>query len=308
MSSSRPDDSVVLLDGPWTHRNVSANGSRFHIVEAGAGPLLLLLHGFPEFWWSWRNQIAPLADAGFHVVAADLRGYGASDKPPRGYDGFTLASDMAGLIRSLGERQAIVVGHDWGGFLAWTTAAFHPQVVRRMAVLGSAHPLRLRAALVADPRGQLAASRQLLAFQRPRYEHTVTRDNAAYVGELLEGWAGPRWRDTADFAGYAAVCQQAMLIPQAAFCAMEYYRWAVRSLTRPSGWRFAKLMQAPISAPTLQLHGGADPAILPRTAQGSGRYVSGPYEWQLIEGVWHFLPSEIPERVTGELLRWAKEA
>jgi pimeloyl-ACP methyl ester carboxylesterase len=109
------DESCVLLDGEWTHRFVSANGSRFHIVEAGTGPLVLLLHGFPEFWAAWRHQIAALADAGFRAVAVDLRGYGASDKPPRGYDGYTMSADVVGLIRALGERTATIVGTGYGG-------------------------------------------------------------------------------------------------------------------------------------------------------------------------------------------------
>jgi len=304
--TTRPDESVEF-DGPWAHRSISANGSRFHVVEAGSGPLILLLHGFPEFWWTWRHQISDLADAGYRVAAVDLRGYGGSDKPPRGYDGYTLASDIAGLIRALGERDAMLVGHDWGGFLAWTAAAFHPRMIRRIAVLGMPHPLRLRSALATDPRGQLAASRYLLAFQAPRYEHVIIRDDAQYVGDTLRRWAGPRWRETDDFAAYVEVCKSAMLIPQASFCAMEYYRWAIRSMTRPSGWRFVKLLQRPISAPTLQLHGGLDPCILPRTAQGSGRYVLGKYEWQLLADVGHFPHAEAPQLVTGELIRFAKE-
>src|SRR5215211_3859635 len=151
------DESCVLTTGPWTHRFVSANGSRFHVVEAGAGPLVLFLHGFPEFWWAWHTQVAAVADAGFRAVAVDLRGYGASDKPPRGYDGYTMAGDVAGLIRALGERSAVLVGSGYGGTIAWTTACFHPTLVRRLVVLSAAHPLRLRAAIAADPRGQLAA-------------------------------------------------------------------------------------------------------------------------------------------------------
>ena len=105
----------MVIDGPWTHRDISANGIRLHVAEAGTGPLVVLLHGFPEFWWAWRDQLPAIAEAGFRVVAPDLRGYGASDKPPRGYDSLTLAADVAGLIRALGERDAIVVGHGWGG-------------------------------------------------------------------------------------------------------------------------------------------------------------------------------------------------
>ena len=199
MTPDAVDASAVLVDGPWTHRVVSANGIGLHVAEAGTGPLVLLLHGFPEFWWTWRHQLVGLADAGFRVVAPDLRGYGASDKPPRGYDAVTLAADVAGLVRALGERDATIVGHDWGGLLAWTVGTLHPRVVRRLAVLGAAHPVRLRAALLTDPRGQLRASGYAFAFQTPRYaESLLTRDDAAYVARLLERWSGPTWRRTGD--------------------------------------------------------------------------------------------------------------
>ena len=113
-----------------------------HYVEAGEGPLVVLLHGFPEFWYGWRQQIAPLVEAGFRVVAPDLRGYNLSSKP----DGFTdytadkLADDIRGLIRELGAESAMVVGHDWGGSVAWTLAMNHPEVVDRLAILNAAHP------------------------------------------------------------------------------------------------------------------------------------------------------------------------
>ena len=94
---------VVRAEGPWTHRDIAANACRFHLVEAGEGPLVVLLHGFPTFWWTWRHQLQSLAAAGFRAVAMDLRGYGGSDHTPHGYDPMTLAGDVAGLIRTLGE-------------------------------------------------------------------------------------------------------------------------------------------------------------------------------------------------------------
>jgi pimeloyl-ACP methyl ester carboxylesterase len=306
--SSPPDESSVLIEGPWTHRFVSANGSRFHVVEAGAGPLVLFLHGFPEFWWAWQHQLRALSEAGFRAVAVDLRGYGASDKPPRGYDGYTLAGDVAGLIRALGERSAVLVGTGAGGMVAWTTAAFHPRLVRRLIVSGAAHPLRLRAALLSDPRGQLAASAPMLKFQVPRFEHALTRDDAQLIDVYLRRWGGPAWVAGPDFAEYSRRCRTAMRIPQATFCALEAYRWAFRSVLRLHGYRFVKLVQQPIVAPTLHLHGELDTAILPRTAQGSGRYVIAQYEWRPIEGVGHFAHVEAPDLVTGEILRWAKES
>jgi pimeloyl-ACP methyl ester carboxylesterase len=302
------DESCVLVDGPWAHRFVNANGTRFHVVEAGTGPLMLFLHGFPEFWWAWHEQVRLAAEAGFRAVAVDLRGCGASDKPPRGYDGYTLAADVAGLIRALGQRSAVVVGSGYGGLIAWTTAAFHPKLVRRLVIVGAAHPLRMRAALVTDPRGQLAASLPVLRFQVPRFEHVLTRDDAALVGTYLRRWAGPSWAATDDFADYEHRCRQAIRIPQASFCALEMYRWAARSVLRLHGYRFVKLLQQPIISPTLHLHGELDTATLPRTAQGSGRYVIADYEWRLLDGVGHFPHREVPELITGEILRWAKTA
>jgi len=300
------DEACVMLDGPWTHRFVNANGSRFHVVEAGTGPLVLFLHGFPEFWWAWEAQLSALADAGFRAVAVDLRGYGASDKPPRGYDGYTMAADVVGLIRALGERSATLVGTGYGGMLAWTTAAFHPRLVRRLVVIAAAHPLRARAAVFADPRGQLAAAAPMLKFQIPRYEHVLTRDGAAPIEEFLVRWGGSAWVRSPAFAEYAAKCREAFLIPQVSFCALEAYRWAFRSVLRLHGYRFVKLLQKPIITPTLQLHGAVDPAILPRTALGSGRYVVAGYEWHMLDDIGHFPHREVPDLVTGEILRWAK--
>lgn len=300
------DESSVLFDGAWTHRFVNANGTRFHVVEAGTGPLVLMLHGFPECWFAWEQQVVAVAGAGFRAVAVDLRGYGASDKPPRGYDGYTMAGDVAGLIRALGERRAVLVGAGYGGMVAWSTACFHPRLVRRVVVVGAAHPLRLRAGIFADPRGQLVASLPMMRFQVPRFEHSLTRDGAAVVGAYLRRWAGPAWRGSPSFLEYEARCREAFRIPQTAFCALEAYRWAVRSVLRLQGYRYVKQMQQPIVSPVLQLHGSADTAVLPRTALGSGRYVLAEYEWRLLDGVGHFPHREAPELVTGEILRWAK--
>ena len=300
------DESCVLVDGPWHHRFVGANGTRFHVVEAGAGPLVLFLHGFPEFWWAWHEMLPAVADAGFRAVAVDLRGYGASDKPPRGYDGYTMAADVTGLIRALGERSATIVGAGFGGMVGWTAAAFHPRLIRRLVVLGAPHPLRLRAAIFADPRGQFAAAAPTLKFQLPRYEHVLTRDNATLVDHFLRSWGGPNWVSSHAFDDYSARCRQAMRIPQASFCAMEGYRWAFRSVLRLHGYRFVRQMQSPLVTPTLQLHGALDEAVLPRTAQGSSRYVIAPYEWRLLDGVGHFPHVESPNLVLGEILRWAK--
>jgi pimeloyl-ACP methyl ester carboxylesterase len=120
-----------------THRQVETNGIRMHVAEAGTGPLVVLLHGFPESWYSWRHQIPALAAAGFHVAAPDQRGYGRTDRPEpiAAYDIFQLTGDVVGLVHALGETQAVVVGHDWGAAVAWFCALLRPDVFRALGLL-----------------------------------------------------------------------------------------------------------------------------------------------------------------------------
>ena len=291
------EESAVLVDGPWTHRDVRAGALRFHVAETGppAGPLVVLLHGFPEFWWSWRAQLVALGQAGCHAVAPDLRGCGATDKPPRGYDAYTLSADVAGLVRALGARNAHLVGTDVGGLLAWTTATLHPRAVRRVTVLSAPHPLRLLGALRSA--AQRRASAYVLRLQVPRLPEARLR-SGELVDELLTRWSGPGFPD----AESARRCRDAMRIPAAAHCSVEPYRWAVRSQFRPEGWRFRRVLEPGVRAPVRQLHGALDPCTLPETAHGSGAYAHGGYELQLLDGVGHFPAEEAPDAVSGALL------
>jgi pimeloyl-ACP methyl ester carboxylesterase len=298
-----PEGSAVLIDGPWTHREVTANGARFHYAEAGPadGPLVLLLHGFPEFWWSWRHQLVALADSGLRVVAPDLRGYGGSDKPPRGYDGYTLSSDVAGMIRALGADSAHLVGHDWGGQLAWTVATLHPSTVRTLTIIDMPHPVRLRSALLRDP-AQLKASAYIGFFQLPKApEARLRRDDAAFVETLLRRWGGPGFPD----ADTAARCRAAMQIPGVAHSSLEWYRWAVRSLTRPSGVRFLRLLAGGVQAPVLQIHGALDSCLLPSTVNGSEAFCANGYVLHVLDGIGHFPHQEAPDTVNQLLLAHA---
>jgi pimeloyl-ACP methyl ester carboxylesterase len=146
----------------------------------------------------------------------------------------------------------------------------------------------------------------VLGFQVPRLpEQRLTRADDDPVAELLRRWAGPAWAQTPGFAEAVDRYRSAARIPQAAYGAMEWFRWAGRSQLRPDGLRYARRMAAPVTAPTLQLHGELDRYVLPATAQGSDRYVAGSYEWRLLPGVAHFPQEEAPTEVSRALVEWS---
>ncbi|HSN06308.1 MAG TPA: alpha/beta hydrolase [Candidatus Angelobacter sp.] len=291
---------VVRAEGPWTHRDVVANACRFHVVEAGDGPLVVLLHGFPTFWWSWRHQLRSLAGSGYRAVAVDIRGYGGSDHTPHGYDPLNLAADLAGIVRTLGEPSAVVVGHGLGALVGWTAAAQEPSVVRGLVAVGMPHPVPLRRAFLSDPR-QRRLGRYTLGLQRPFVpERQLVRDDAALVEAYLRRWSGSAWpdRETAD------VYRAAMLVPNTAHCSIEFHRWAIRSVPRRDGRRFRAAVADPVGSPVLQVHGRSDGAVLPSSVDGSEEYAGAGYTRVDLEGVGHFPHEEDPVAFDAALLPW----
>ncbi len=228
---------------------------RLHYVEEGEGPLVVLLHGFPEAWFGWRFQIPALAHAGFRVVAPDLRGFNLSSKP-KGVSAYELqhvAFDIKELTESLGESSARVAGHDWGGAAAWELAMRHPEVVERLAILNSPHPLRFRSAL--RNRHQLKKSWYFGVFQLPWVpEQLLPRDNWAGLKQGFAKDARPGTFTPEDAARYVEAWEQ----PGAASASVNYYRAAVRR-------RGAKFL--PIAAPTLVLWGDRDRYLVPELAE-----------------------------------------
>jgi pimeloyl-ACP methyl ester carboxylesterase len=302
-----PDPSVVRINGPWRHLDVHANGIRFHVVEANGSsgpdrPLVILLHGFGSFWWAWRHQLRGITGA--RVVAVDLRGYGGSDKPPRGYDGWTLAGDTGGLIRALGHTSATLVGHADGGLVCWATSVLHPRLVRAIALVSSPHPSALRRTAVTRRDQGRALLPSLLAYQLPRWpEHVLTRHDADNLERLVRSRASDKWQASEDFSETIAHLRRAIQIPGAAHCALEYQRWAVRSQLRREGRRFMKQMNRQLGIPLLHMRGDADPYVLSAPVERTQRYA--PHgRFVSLSGAGHFGHEEAPDQVNDHLNRF----
>lgn len=294
------DPAIVTPPGPWTHRMVAANGSRFHAAVTGPddvdAPLVVLLHGFPQFWWAWRHQLVALGEAGYRTAAMDLRGYGASDKPPRAYAMPALAADVAGVVRSLGSSSAVVVGMGLGGQVAWALPSLTRGAVRAVGVLGAPHPHFLYdLSQRAVPARTLA---HVAKFQVPWFpERSITRGDL--VARLLRSWSAPGW-SCPDVELYTQVAR----LPFAAHSQMEQMRWLVRSRPRPDGMRYREAVERPVQVPVLSLHGRLDGSMPPRTCRRDGEMVEGPYSRVVVDAAGRFLPEEAPEQVTELLLGW----
>ncbi len=186
-----------------TQRKLQSNGINMHIAEAGSGPLVVLCHGFPESWYSWRHQIHALADAGYHVVAPDQRGYGETDAPDalEAYTVLHLVGDIVGLVHALGDESAVVMGHDWGSPVAWNCALMRPDIFRAVVSLsvptgdrGPAPPMKSAAQAFGD------RFFYQLYFQTPGIaEHELQHNIPVTMRKMLVGASGARPRSTAFF-------------------------------------------------------------------------------------------------------------
>lgn len=289
----------ILKEGDWEHRTVYAHGARFHVTVKGNGPLVLFVHGFPTFWWLWRKFLGPVAAAGYTAAAIDMRGYGATDHPPRGYDPRTLAADLTGVIRALGFTDAVVVGHGVGGLVAWTAATLQKTGVRGLVSVGSAHPNSLRTAMLTDPT-QTKSLGYVVGFQRPWLaERALVKNNAEAIADLLNRWTAP---DVLP-AHTVDVYRKAFQVGNTAHCAIEFHRWAMRSIPRPDGREFAKDMTVGVDVPVLQIHGQYDNSILVETAMDSAQWVNGRWSPVTLEAG-HMLPEQMPQETLDAILKW----
>jgi pimeloyl-ACP methyl ester carboxylesterase len=241
------------------------------------------------------------------VVAVDLRGYGGSDKPPRGYDGWTLAGDTAGLVRALGHPSATLIGHADGGLVCWATSVLHPRMVRAIAVISSPHPAALRSSALTRRDQGRALLPWMLRYQVPMWpERALTRHDAAELERLVRSRAGATWAGSDDFLETIAYMRQAIQIPSAAHSALEYQRWAVRSQLRGEGRRFMGSMKRPLAVPMLHIRGDSDPYVLADPVRRTHRYA--PHgRYVTIAGAGHFAHEEAPEAVNEQLSRFLEK-
>ncbi|WP_208635556.1 alpha/beta fold hydrolase [Dietzia lutea] len=278
-------------------------------ADADAGelpPLVLLVHGLSGIWWTMRAPMLALAEAGFHAVAVDLRGHGDSDKPPRGYDAWTLASDLTNLVRALGHSSAVIVGQGEGGFYAWTAAYRRPRAVRGLVVVGSPHPLATRRAALRDRHQRRALVPRLVADQVPRLpERRLTRDGAADVEEMLRSRSAPTWPETDDFRETAELLRRAMLIPKVAHLSLESRRWMVRSQLRPDGRDFRRAVSGVLSQPVLGISGAEDRFILPETVRSSSAWARD-FSSGLVPGAGHYPVMEAPAETSRLIVDFAR--
>jgi pimeloyl-ACP methyl ester carboxylesterase len=289
---------VNLISDRLRHATVSTNGVQLHVVESGPeeGPPLLLLHGFPEFWYGWRHQLGPLADAGFRVLAPDQRGYGASEKPGpvSAYALDTLANDVAGLIEATGRPRAAVVGHDWGGIVAWWLAIRRPALIERLALLNAPHPIVFRRYLRSSPR-QLVKSWYAFYFQLPWLpEAMFRRRNWRPLIDALRGTSRTGTFTAADLETYRGAWSE----PGAITAMIHWYRAALRNPPRPPP-------DARIHVPTLLIWGAKDTALDRGLARPSieqcdhGRL-------ELFEEATHWVQHEEPASVNRWLLEFLR--
>lgn len=272
---------------------VTANGSSFHAALAGepGAPLVVLLHSYPQFWWAWRAQIPRLAESGFRVAAMDLRGFGASDKSARNIATPRSCFDVAGLVSSLGYSDAAIVGHGLGAQVAWSMPGFAPEVTRAVVTLAAPHPLTLHRHRL--PAGTWA---WLQWAQVPWFpERRVTHGTA--VADFLRAWS----HVPDDVVSQEPLYTEAMRLPFAAHCAMEHFRWQVRSSMRNDGRWYLRHLRDAVAVPTLSLHGAHD-ELFPASLHAFDAEVVPHAEYREVPGAGHFLPEEAPDAVSDALI------
>lgn len=268
-----------------THHFAENEGVKIHYTSIGKGPLIVLIHGFPDFWYTWRQQMIPLSEAGFQVVAIDQRGYNRSDKP-EGVDNYAmslLVEDLSAVIRANGRKKAIIGGHDWGGAVAWTLAMSKPQLVEKLMILNLPHPRGLARELAENPEQQ-KNSAYARNFQNRDAHLTLT-------AEALSGWV----KDTKARQHYLKAFERSD------FNAMlHYYR---KNYPRPP-YRKPEGPVAKVDCPVLMIHGLEDEALLAGALNNTWEWLNKDLTLVTVPGAGHFVQQDAPDLVTRSMLMW----
>lgn len=271
------------IDRRVEHRYADSNGVKIHYAEIGKGPLILMIHGFPDFWFSWRHQMDALSKT-HRVVAMDLRGYNLSGKPAgiENYGMRLLVGDAVAVIRHAGAERAIVVGHDWGGAIAWQLAMHVPAMVERLIIVNLPHPHGLARELANNPEQQ-KSSAYARAFQKPDAHESLSAEKLA---ELVPTDVRARYIEA-----YRQSSFEAML---------SYYK---QNYPREP-YRAPENEPAHVKAPVLQFHGMKDRALLPGALDGAWRWIDNSYTLVTIPDAGHWSHWDRADLVTRTMADW----
>lgn len=265
---------------------VDSHGVKIHYVTAGSGPLCVLIHGFPDFWYTWREQMPELAKH-FQVVAIDQRGYNLSDKP-EGVDNYRvekLVADVDAVVDHFKAKKAIIVGHDWGGMVAWTYAMQHPDKMDRLVILNLPHPRGLLRELANNP-DQHKASAYARAFQKPDAASKV-------MPAMLAFWV----TDPAAKATYVEAFKRSSMEGM-----LNYYKANYPREPYKPAFDFPK-----IKCPVLMIHGLKDVALLPGALSGTWDWIDNQFTLVTIPHAGHFVQQDAAPIVTRTMVRWLTE-
>jgi pimeloyl-ACP methyl ester carboxylesterase len=287
MQNTKPPIVPNDIDKYVTHNYANNNGVNIHYVTIGKGPLIVMIHGFPDFWYTWRNQMVALAPT-YQVAALDLRGYNLSDKPRRGenYSMHHLVGDIQAVIRHLGKNKAIIMGHDWGGAIAWQSAIDLPALTERLIILNLPHPRALIRELAQNPEQQ----------KRSAYAREFQQEGAhkRLTPELLSTWV----HDSIAREHYIEAFQRSDFEAM-----LQYYK---QNFPRPP------YQEAPaasstvdkVQAPVLQIHGLQDQYLLPGGLNNTWEWLENNWTLLTIPKAGHFVQHDAADLVTHTIINW----
>jgi pimeloyl-ACP methyl ester carboxylesterase len=271
----------------------SEGGVKIHYASLGSGPLVVMIHGFPDFWYSWRHQMAALADR-YQVVAIDQRGYNLSDKPKgvENYDTALLVGDVAAVIRHLGRERATIVGHDWGGVVAWTFAMRLPQMTERLIILNLPHPTGLIRELRNNP-AQIANSEYARNFQQKSPDDPTVFFGKPMTVQSLSGWVADPLARRRYVEAFERSDFEAML---------NYYK---RNYPRAAGADAPSPPELPkVQMPVLMFHGLNDTALNAEGLSGTWNWLEKDLTLVTVPGAGHFVQQDAAELVSTTMRWW----